>query len=100
KSVEVDELFRRLHRKGLVKDGVDETEDGGVRANSESQREHGNCSEAGILAQHARGVAQILKESFEPNAGADFADAFFHLFHAACFYTGRALSLFRIHSRV
>ena len=46
---------------GLSKRGVDEAEDGGVGADAERQREHGDGREPGALGQHAQAVAQILK---------------------------------------
>src|ERR1700741_5331338 len=45
--------------------GVHHTENGGVGANAESEREDGDDGEAGTLAQGARGVAQILEQRLD-----------------------------------
>ena len=41
-----DELLRLRERKRLEQDGVDDTEDRGVRADADRQREHGDNREA------------------------------------------------------
>src|SRR6185437_6062224 len=45
---------------------VNERENGSVGADAESERQYGDRSESGRLAQHADGKAQILREVFEP----------------------------------
>jgi hypothetical protein len=40
--------------------GVHHAEDGRIRANAQTERQHGNQREAGILQQHSRAVAQVL----------------------------------------
>jgi hypothetical protein len=35
---------------------IEEGEDGGIRADSQSEREYSHCREAGILAQDAKGI--------------------------------------------
>ena len=46
-------------------DGIDHAEDGGVRADAQREREHGDRGEAGILQQQTEGVAKIVKHSKE-----------------------------------
>ena len=36
--------------------------DGGIRANTESQRQGSDCGKRRLFREHARGVAQILQE--------------------------------------
>src|SRR3979409_17999 len=40
-------------------------ENGGVRAHAESDREHDNGGESGILQEHARAIAKILRKCIE-----------------------------------
>ena len=42
---------------------VDDGEDGGVGADAERERQHGDEREAGLPAQHARGVAKVLQRA-------------------------------------
>src|SRR5262249_17626335 len=42
--------------------GIDDGEDRSVRADTQSQRENSNQSEARLLHQHSRAVAQILPD--------------------------------------
>src|SRR5205085_1717608 len=42
--------------------GIDDTEDGGVRADAERNREHGDGSEAGLFGQHSQGKTNILEQ--------------------------------------
>src|SRR5262249_20893880 len=46
--------------QGAEQRRIDQAENGGVRADAQRQREHGNQSEAGALPQHSRAVAQGL----------------------------------------
>src|SRR5262245_3386501 len=47
-------------RRRLEQNGIDHTENSRVRADAERQRQNRHNSEAGILHQHSRAVAQIL----------------------------------------
>ena len=55
-------LPRVLHRQHLEHYSIHQAEDGGVRAYAKRQREHGNRGKGRILAQHAQGVSEVLKE--------------------------------------
>jgi hypothetical protein len=46
----------------LQQRGVDEAEDGSVCADAEGERQNRRECETGLLAQHARGVAQVLPQ--------------------------------------
>jgi hypothetical protein len=63
--IEDDELGRVSYGYRTQKDGVDETEDGGVGADAECESEHGDGGEARRFAQHAEGVANVLKNARE-----------------------------------
>ena len=64
---------------------VDDGEERGVGTNTEGQNEDGGGSEAGIMAKHAGGVAEVVEERFKERKGALVADAFFGLFEAPIF---------------
>ena len=57
---DADELFGMGIGKPDEENSVDEAEDGGVGADAESQREDSDGREAGILAEQARAVANVL----------------------------------------
>ena len=61
--LQAHDLARLTQGQRVKKDSVHHTEDGCVRANSNGQRNHGHGGEAGGLPQHAKLVAQILKQS-------------------------------------
>ena len=78
-----DELIGRGVGQWLEQNGVDDAEDGGVRADAEGEGENRNRGEAGILAHHAERVTRVGDESFEPEAAALLAAIFFYAFHCA-----------------
>ena len=49
-----------LIRKRPQEHGVEDAENGGVRANAQRQREHGDGSKTGIFSQPSKGVSKIL----------------------------------------
>ncbi len=55
------ERVRIVHRQGTQEHDVGEAEDGGVRANAERQRQHGERGERRRSAHHPRGVPKILQ---------------------------------------
>jgi hypothetical protein len=55
-----NEAARVLVRQGLEENGMDDTEDGGVRADAQGQSEEGDGGEAGIFLQHPCGKLHIL----------------------------------------
>ena len=57
--------FRVLHRQGAHQNGVHEAVDGAIRADAKRQRESSQSCEGRILADHPKGVAQILAKLFE-----------------------------------
>jgi hypothetical protein len=56
---------------------IDHAKDGSVGADAEGERESGDGSEAGRLAQHAEAKAQILEQSFEQGQAASVAALLF-----------------------
>ena len=46
--------------------GVDEAENGAVRANTQSQRQYRDSREARALPQQAQGVPQVLSQPVQP----------------------------------
>jgi hypothetical protein len=50
--------------QGAQQQRVDEAEDGGVRADSQRQRQRDNESETGLFDERPRAVAQVLPECF------------------------------------
>jgi hypothetical protein len=60
-----DQLGRFLHGKRMKKNSVDDGEDSGVGANTESEREYGNEGKTGALAEEARTAPEILQKSFK-----------------------------------
>src|SRR5207244_10742769 len=64
--IEDNESLRIFHWYGAQEHGVDEAEDGGVRADTEGQGEDGDGGEAGGLAQHHQAEVQILYELLNP----------------------------------
>ncbi len=64
-AVEPDEAVGVGEREWAKDDGVDDAEDGGVCADAERESEDGDEGEAGIFAERAKGVAEILGEVVE-----------------------------------
>ena len=56
----MDEALRVANGNVAKKQCVDQREDGGIRADSQGEREHRDDREPGILAQDTNGIAQIL----------------------------------------
>jgi len=48
--------------QGAEKDGIDNAEDGGVRADAESKDDDGGDGEAGTLGEDAEGVFKVLQQ--------------------------------------
>ena len=59
---EFDEAFGTRDRKIAKEQGIDEGKDGDIRANAQSKRKDCDRGEAGIFAQGAEGVTDILPE--------------------------------------
>src|SRR5580704_12921674 len=89
-SLDIHQVWRRIVRshsndslgifvrKRIEQDAVDHAEDCCVCADSQSESENGNRREAGILAQHAEGEANVLQESFERGKCPGFAIPLFY----------------------
>src|SRR5438270_594047 len=56
-----DHSIRVLKRQRAQQNGIDDTEDGGVRANAERERDDGGQSDCALSPQHAQAETQILK---------------------------------------
>src|SRR6185437_1592597 len=69
--------------KGSQKHGIHDAENGGVGADAESEREHGDGGEAGGFAEHAQGVAEVLRQIVNIVCAAHVAAFLFELFDAA-----------------
>src|SRR5260370_13014145 len=63
---EQDELLRILDGEEPQQDLVEKGENGGVRADAESQGQYGNGREAGDAHEHAEWVLQVPKDGNEP----------------------------------
>jgi hypothetical protein len=59
-AAEFHQLTRILNRQHLEHQGIDEGEDGGVRADAQRQRERGDDREAGGLQKHPASVENVL----------------------------------------
>src|SRR5262249_7182332 len=62
-AFDVDDALGVRKRKRTEKNAVHQAEDGGVRANAESERDHGYGRKAFVLKQHPESVANVLKKS-------------------------------------
>ena len=60
--VEDGQFLRMRKGQGIEKDAIHDGEDGGVRADTERQRENRDCSKPRRLRQRAQAVSQILPE--------------------------------------
>ena len=62
----------QVHWQGPQQNGIDQREDGGVRADTERERRHRDGGEAWLFRQHSQGVSQILQQhSQRSNPGPD-----------------------------
>src|SRR5690348_16826038 len=78
---------------------IDQTEDGDVRTDAESECENGYGCETRTLPQDAPAVAQIQIERFEQISAAGVAALFLDLLYAPKFPRSRTPRLLRGHSR-
>src|SRR5277367_2775398 len=81
-------------RKPNQENAVHEAEDGGVRADAESEREDRHRGEAGIFAEHARAVAKVLPQIFCEADATGLAAFFFGAFDRAEFEASAAERFF------
>ena len=79
-SGELDQFLRVSHREHAQDDGVDEGEDGGVGADTESQSEDGDGGEHGRVAKSAQGVTNVLEEGLQEGDAAGVTTFFFSAF--------------------
>ena len=75
----IEQLLRMVVRQRLQQHGIDDAEDGSVRADAESEGEHGDGGEAGILAQHAQSEARVLHEGLDRGQALQLAVGFLEL---------------------
>ena len=61
-AFEVDDAFRGRERQRTEENAVDQAEDGGVGADAEPERDHGDGREAFILEKHSDSVTDVLEE--------------------------------------
>ena len=64
-KTEIRERLRLRHRQLLEHQPVDHAEDGGIGADAQGQRQDSHNREAGVPAQHARAVTQVLPQGFK-----------------------------------
>ena len=84
--MEGDDSRRVFVRQRTQDDGIHDAENGGVRADAESQREGRDGGEAGIFAEHTKGESQVVEECFKKRKTAAVAVDFFRLLDAPQFY--------------
>ena len=73
RGVDADQLFRLGKGERPEQHRVNHAENCGVGADAEGEREYGDDGEAGIFPQHARAVADVLKENFDGAEGPHIA---------------------------
>src|SRR5439155_20767810 len=78
-QIQIVELFCDPVGQRFQEQCVHHAENSSVRAEAESQSEYGDSREAGILAQHAEGVARVLQKSFEHWQALELTVGFFEL---------------------
>src|SRR6266404_1983969 len=71
-------VWQRAHQHA-----VDDTEDRGVCADAERQRQHRNEGKAGIAHENARAIAGVLQKRFDQSSAPDVAALFLKLLHAS-----------------
>ena len=72
-------------RKRTKKNAVHQTEDGGVRADAETERDDGDSGKASMLQQHAQAVTYVSKQTLQIIAGPELSDFFLQLLNATQF---------------
>jgi hypothetical protein len=82
-EIELHELLRIADRKPPQHQRVDQTEDGGVGADAEREREDDYQGEARCLGEQAQRVAHVAEDRVERRAVALRADALFRLLEPA-----------------
>ena len=92
---QLDQLRRLMHRQRAQHERVDEAEDGGVGADSQSERHHGHDGEQGIAAHLPRRQPAIADEVFEPREAPLVAHGFHGLRQPAEFNPRQPRSLGR-----
>ena len=59
--IEMDQLAGIRHRQESQPGGIHHAEHGGVGADAERERYHGDGSEAGVLREHPQAISKVLK---------------------------------------
>ena len=80
---DIHELFGMRIRQWLEQRRVDHAEDGGVGADAERERDHGDSSEAGGLGERAESEAHVAPKFLQPRQAAGVAVRFTGLIDAA-----------------
>jgi hypothetical protein len=88
-------------RKGqrTEKNGVDDTEDGGVGSNTEGESENGHAGEDRSFEKHSNAEADISKECFNQSERPLLTGRFFGLFDATEFEKSTAPGFIEGHTR-
>ena len=75
--LDTDELVGLRIGQGMQECGVNNAEDRSCRTNAEGDRQDGDGGESGRLAQHAQGVANVLREVVPPKPAVGLVKALF-----------------------
>src|SRR5262245_43683357 len=86
-----------LKRERPYKHTIHHTEDCGVRANAQRQRQDGEQGKARIAAQGARAEPRVLPDSFERTVALDIAALFFEPLDPAKTAHGCLMGIFAVH---
>src|SRR5262249_20496998 len=91
------DALRVIDRQWAQGNSVKDRENRRVRPDPQRQRQSRNQSEAWVLQQHSRAVAQVLPQILNPSHAASVAPPLFRLLHAAESLESGNSRLFRIH---
>src|SRR6185436_5973823 len=96
---QLDQAFGLPHGQGLQHRRIDQAEDGGIRADAESQRGDRGDREAGALPEDAGGVPDVLDKVLEEARAAHVAALLLHLIEAAELEAGAPARAGLVHAR-
>jgi hypothetical protein len=99
RGADFDQSIGTLHAKLAQEQRVHETEDGGVRADAERERQHRREREDRVAPQQPRAIPHILNDRFHERTGARVANVLLHRIDAAELYGRGAPRLLGPHTR-
>ena len=68
-SFEIDDAIRVRKRKRTKENAVDQAEDGGIRADAETERDDGDGGKAFMLQEHSNAVTNVVKQRVHDSLG-------------------------------